>query len=452
MKSKTVIILLGAAVVVGAAALLIDRAGRPPEAPDATTSKLLLTELKDKVNDVASITVKRPGAEFTMKRTGDTWGLQEKGGYPVQLEQVKGAVVGLSQLRSPEPRTTNPALYEKIGVQDPGAKAPDPPPPPTSPDEPPPQQPAQPTLVTLKNDKGDVLASVIVGTQKWGNPPSVYVRKAGETQSWLAEGKVEVPTDIMQWVERQVLNIGRERIKSVTVTHSDGTTLEASREKSTDANFLVKGIPPGRELTAPTAAESIATGIQYLYVDDVAPAAEVDFNAAAPTPPPASADGTTPPAQPPSATPLTTATYRTFDGLVITVQSAKKNDKNWLKIGVAFDEQTNAANNAPAPATPTATGDPAAPEKKDEPAKSAGKSAEEVKKEVTELTDKLSKWAFAVPDYKAKAFVTRIDDLLKPAAPTQDTNPAGPGIPGQPAPETFPTPAQPGPIPTKPGG
>lgn len=376
MKPKAVAILVAAAVVIAAVAMMLNRDGSTTSASDVPAA--LFPELQNKINDVASIDVKRGGSSesFSIVRTGNTWGLASKGGYPVNIEQVKAAVVGIAQLKPIEAKTSNPELYSKIGVQDPTDEAP------ADPEDAP---VTQPTLVTLKDAQGTVLASLIIGTQKWGNTPSIFVRKAGEKQSWLAEGRLEVPTDAMQWIERQVLNIGRDRIRNVVILHpSEGTEVEVSRKTPSDS-FEVVNMPPGRELTAPTAPETLVTGVQYLSVDDIRPLDQVSFDE-----------------------PKAIAVYRTFDGLTITARTVRKDDKDWVNLTFAAE---------PAPAEPAKEGETPEASEGDKPAddaKAAEAKAAEVKKEAEELSAKLSKWAFAIPEYKSKNLTASIETILKP--------------------------------------
>src|SRR5258708_6138575 len=79
------------------------------------------------------------------------------------------------------------------------------------------------TLVTIKADKGGTTAAAIIGNIKWeGSKPGVYIRKAGEPQSWLADGKIELPGDFTGWVDPQIVNIPRDRVKEGKVTHPEG--------------------------------------------------------------------------------------------------------------------------------------------------------------------------------------------------------------------------------------
>lgn len=391
MNTKTLALLAASVVVIGAAALMLNRSPSAP-GPSKTTPATLFPDLTSKVNDVASIEIKKPGETFTLTRTASGWALASKGNFPARVEQVKTTVVGISQLKPVEAKTSNPELYPRIGVQTPG-DAPPPPAPPPTPDstETP---PTQPTLVTLKDAQGATLASLIVGTQKWGTPPTVFVRKADDPQSWLVEGELQVPTDSIEWIDRQVLNIPRERIKSVSVVHPatpDVAEVEVARAAPSETSFKLSNMPEGRELTAPTAPETLVSGVQYFNIDDVKPAGEIGFSQ-----------------------PEAISVFRTFDGLVITTQAVKKDATTWVNITAAFEEVPTPQ---PAPATPEANPTPPP----------AQKPADEVKKEAAELNSKLSAWAFAVPDYKAKNLTATVETLLKPtAAPVEPPTPIGP--------------------------
>jgi hypothetical protein len=444
MKSKTVTVLVAAAVGLGIAAYLVDRAGRPASESKSASSGPLFEGLSGKVNEVATVVLKKGTTETTVQLKDGAWVMADKGGYPVQVEQVKGAIVGLSELRKVEAKTSRPENYAKIGVQDPGTEVPKPPEPePADPMAPPPSTPpaTQPTQLTLKDAQGNVLASAIIGTQKYGTPPEVFVRKAGEAQSWLAQGRMELPNDPMGWVERQILNIGRERIKSATITHPDGTRTAVLKSSKDEKTFTVLDVPEGRELSGPTAGDTLGSAPSYVNLDDVATVEQFNFADEANRP--------------------TVAEFRTFDGLVITTQTLKKDDKYWCKFDVTVDESSLPAPPAPPP-TPAAT-DPATPPDTTTPPAPPptppvpeGKTADDIRKEATDLQAKLGKWAFALPEYKAKYFMSKIDDMLKapPAPPTPpaeapaplDTGPAGP-VPTPAAVPTAPTPAGPAPAP-----
>lgn len=400
MKSGTVVAMILAAAAAGVAAWVATRGERAASTSSAAKPSVLFPDLKAKVNDVTTITIKHGTNEFTLQRQADAWGLQEKGGFPVRFENVKGAVVGLADLKPVEAKTSKPDSYAKIGVQDPDGKAPDA----ANPDAP---AATTPTLVTLKDAGGNTLASLIVGTVKWGGgtTPQVYVRKVGDAQSWLAEGRLDVPGEPLGWVERQILNIPRERVRNAAATHPDGQTFIVARASPTDANFAVQGVPEGRELTSPGAGDGFATTLSYLSMDDVAAAEQ---------------RGLTGQGVAPGFEAGPTAAFTMFDGMIITVRTAKKDGKTWAGFAATAPPDPPAPGEAPA--------DQAAPA-------DAQQKSDELKKEATDLNLRLANWAFLLPEYKAKSLSLHIDELLKPPAqptPTPVEQPASP-VP-QPAP------------------
>jgi hypothetical protein len=226
---------------------------------------------------------------------------------------------------------------------------------------------------------------VIVGTQRFGPPAQVFVRRVGETQSWLAAGQVDVPREVMGWIERQVLNIPRDRVRSVIVTHPDGESVIVSRASAAENGFTVSGVPDGRELTSPTAGDQFASWIQYVNVDDVSPTGRADLTE-----------------------PGATAAFTMFDGLVIVAETMTAAGQTWVRFEASVDESVRPAPPPPAPA-PAEGEQPAPP-----PAGPTVKPLEEVRTEAEELNKKVGAWAYQVPDYKATTLRTRLEGLLKP--------------------------------------
>lgn len=361
--------------------------------------------LEARVNDVAGIRVARGKDAFTVRRTEAGWGIADRAGYPAKFEKVKETIVALAELRLVEPRTSSPESYEKIGVEDPGREG------------------STATLVELSDASGATLAAIILGKPKtsvgFSNDSALYVRRAGEAQSWLARpgrgtARIDVVVDPMYWVERNVIGVARDRVRSVEVTHTPGgETVFIHRDSRETSSFTLDGLPEGRELRFPSSPDTIGSALAYVTLDDVKPADQVDFDAA-----PASA----------------TAVFRTFDGLVVTVRSAKIDEKTWARFEAAYVA-------------------PAAPED----------ASETVQKEAADLAARLGPWAFHVPDYQARNLAPRREDLLKPLPGEVPTNlpeglqplqipgltapPPGPIGPSGPVPEA-PQPADPTPPPS----
>jgi hypothetical protein len=231
----------------------------------------------------------------------------------------------------------------------------------------------------------------------------------------LAEGQLEIPADPLRWLDTQVLNVERERMKSATLTQPAGETLRVSKSKREDANFTVHDLPAGKELKYPGAGDGVGSALSALTFEDVAPIETIDF------------DGKS------GGKPGNYAEFRTFDGLMVATQLVEKDGKTWAKF-VAYSE---AAPGAEAPKPDGAAPTEAAP---------AGKKPEDVKKEADELNARLGRWAFALPTWKVTAFNAQMTDMIKtdqPPAPPPGMEGTAPLFPQPETPPANPAPKGP---------
>jgi Domain of unknown function (DUF4340) len=217
---------------------------------------------------------------------------------------------------------------------------------------------AKSTLVTLKDKSGAILAQLIVGKRRYdrlgaGND-GVYVRKPGDAQSWLARGSLDFSDDTANWLDRRIVDIPDSRIAKVGLTQPDGMTLILSRAGPA-AKFAVEGAPANAKYKDDTALGEPAMALATLDLDDVQPAAKLSVPAKG----------------------VTTASYTTFDGLTVDLKLFQHDNKDWIALA--------------------ATG--------------SGKTAPEAKK----IDDRVSRWVYAIPSYKAKMMETKLADLLQPA-------------------------------------
>jgi hypothetical protein len=412
MNTKTFSILGVLAVAGLAAAYFATRSNTAGESGDtvaaAGAGSLLFPDLAARAGDVAQIVVKRAPMEFTVRKDGETWKAVDKAGYPVKPETVRGVLLGLSELKLDEPKTSRADQYSKLGVDDPIA------PPPDAADKAVPQS----ALVTLKDAGGKEIAAIILGNTKYAGQgvvgtgaSGVYVRRPGDKQSWLAAGVVDLPREPIAWLESKFADIKRDRIKSVVVTHPEGGTVTVSRDKQADP-FAVKDIPTGRELKDPGVAESIAGTLTGLTFQDVAAASSLE------------------PAAAPAGTeikPGPNIELRTFDGLVIKATSVTKDAKAWWRLTASADDAiVNTLPPAAAAANPT-TPDGSKPDAPAAPPTTLPVGTQEgIRKEIADLNAQWSPFAFAPADWKVRSVNTSLNDLLKdPAGPAAPATPGG---------------------------
>lgn len=366
MRNRSVLILGAAAVLVAVAAGALLRE-RDSSTAGAALPPLLFPGLSEKLNEVASIDLAGPEESFAIAKDKDGWKMPSKGGYPVPIETVKQALVGMAELKPAEQKTANPELHGKLDLQDRDAKE------------------SKSLSVTLKDAGGKELAALLVGkkgaTATAATPGTLYVRKPGDKQAWLVSGRFEPDPKAVRWLDRDVVKIERKRVQQVTAARADGSKLIVARATPEADDFKPTNLPEGAKEKNSGAPNALGSALGYMSYDDVAPAASIDFADAA------------------------TAEYRTFDGLVVTVAVKEKDGKHWVKFLAAHDP--GAVAQGPV-TTPAKEGDKAAePKPADKP-----KSPEEVAKEAEAFNAKVKGWAYEVTKYKAEDFTKTQADVI----------------------------------------
>jgi hypothetical protein len=389
MNARSLTYLAGATVLVAAVAAITLKRGESAVQATPVAGKLF-PDLAASINDVTSIELKRKDGVTTLKRVGETWGLAEKSGYPVDMAAVRKTLIGLSDLAAAEPRTDDPKLYSKVGVDDPSTEG------------------STSTLVTLKDSGGKDLASLIIGkghsSKSFSGPHQVYVRKPGEARSWLAVGEMDLKEKSADWLDKKILEVKRERIRAAEVRHADGEVVLVDRDKPDTKDFTLHDIPEGKELTYPSAPSSLADALGYLNLEDVVPVGEVDLK-----------EGIS-----------GTAKFSCFDGLTVTVTTKEVGEKTYARFEASYEKPPESTPSSGPPAPPEAEPKKDASdepdkevegEKKDAAEKPKIKSPEEVQKEAADLDLRLSKWVYVIPSYNKTSFEKKKSELLKDKAP-----------------------------------
>lgn len=359
MNAKSLIGLIVVTAVVASLATFIVVRNRARMTSD-TKAHLVFPALMSHVNRIAEISLRKGTEHLTIVREGDRWLVEQLGGYPARFESVKELIMAAADLRAIEPKASTPALYPRMGVEDPTPET-------TS------------TLLTLRDDSGEVAASLIVGNPGpagSGATTTIFIRKTGEAQSWLAQGRLTSSTDPMTWVSRDILSLDNSRVQSVTITHADGEQVVISRAGSEVSTFSLADIPPGRSLRSAGVLTTAANALGYLPAENIRRAEEFDW----------------------STPDISIAEYRTFDGLLVTVQSQPVDDVQWIRLSAS-------ATTPSAALAPGETGDTA--------------------REVEELNKIFDGWAYAVSSFKAEQFRKRLEEFLLPPQPPAEA-PADP--------------------------
>lgn len=403
MNSKTVLG-LGTATLLAIIAAVVITTARKPVLEIAERAPYAFPELRDHLNEVKSLTITGAGNTplVTVENTGQGWTVQQKGGYPADLGQVRSLLLKLVDSRLREKKTANQQRFSELGVEDIG------------------QPEAKGLLLTLDGLAQPV--QVIIGK---GNArgDGTFIRRAGNQQSWLTEGSLSLTKEPEAWLERALADIAADRVKEVTLRRPDGKTLRLFKQAG-DANFKVADIPKGRELLSDSAANSVGALLSGLRLEDVQPAGEA-------APP---ADGKT-----------YRARFTTVDGLLVDITAWKRDEKNFARFEGAVDpalaathiqsEQAKAKADYEAkqskeasPDTPKPTEPP--PLAVTDPAKDREQRLAAVEAELAPMKRRFGGWTFTLPPYTFSALDKSLEDLLKPLEPAKAGGKKGKGSRG----------------------
>jgi hypothetical protein len=209
MRARSVWILAALGVIAVAGGWFFGTRTTPNEQTTVASGALMFPGLAPKLQDLARVEIIHQGKQTVIeKRPDGAWGVASMHDYPVQEAKLRGVLTGLTELRLAEPRTTDPAEFSRLGVDDPNGAA-------SSADL------LQLVVGAGKDGAGKPIAAVIVGHRRVRSqadvPEEVYVRRPGENQSWLAEGSLQVDADASLWLDRTVMNIPHDQIASVAV-------------------------------------------------------------------------------------------------------------------------------------------------------------------------------------------------------------------------------------------
>ena len=382
-RQRLVALIVIALLALGGASFL---AGRRDGSQQRTGASLFPT-LSTQANSATEITVIKGSStpSLTVHKQNEQWTVAERANYPADISKLRRLLQSLTDAKIIEEKTSNPASYPVIGVEDP-----------------------------LKPEAGGAEVSisvadgnhaVIVGKS---SPEGSYVRRAGEDKSYSVAPAISVDAEPRFWIDTKLLDLKTADIQKVDMKFSGAPSYMIHRAATTPAaaqpatpasppapapapasppaappppaDFILDGVPAGRKAgDAQTLAPSPTT-YGNLTIDDVAQADGIDFSKAS------------------------VATLTLANGNIVTITGAVIGEKHWVKVSATQDAA---------------------------------------------LTAKATGRAYEISNFRYDAIFRPLDQLLAPKPAPEDKNaktPVGPPLPGklpgakQPRAQSSPTP------------
>ncbi len=316
----------------------------------------LLPGLAERLNEVARIEVTSEGKRATIRRTERGWVVDELDGYPVDPAKVQALARGLVAARLLEPKTDRPERYARLELdaEKEGSRA---------------------RQVVLKDGEGKTIASLVIGKTRYGafgpGRGAVYVRRAEEARTWLADRRIEVPQEPLDWLDRQFLDIPKEAVASVVLRPGTPDEVVVSRASREETELSLRDLPEGRTADKDK-LDRLQGSLASLWMQDVRSAASLPFAEDAPR-----------------------SRFTTVDGLVIEAVVHKEGEGDEATFWVRFSTGTGEALPG-------------------EPSNGAAPVAERA----SQLGARLDGWAFKLSRWSAERFTWTREDLLEPAQKT----------------------------------
>src|ERR1700760_4826934 len=120
MRLGTLSLLVALGVVAIAGGWYFGAATTPTEQTVVSGGMLMFPDLAPRLRDATRVEITNQSKTTVIeKRPDGAWGIAAMHDYPVQEAKLRGMLTGLTELRLAEPRTSDPAEFSRLGVDDP---------------------------------------------------------------------------------------------------------------------------------------------------------------------------------------------------------------------------------------------------------------------------------------------------------------------------------------------
>ncbi len=275
----------------------------------ASTEKAKLFPALDKAQaDMTSMQLRGAGNRIlvSLERRNGAWQVAERSGWPADVGRISQYLFVLSQARRMEAKTSDPALYSRLGVEPISAVD------------------AKGAELTLSG-KG-VRARLLIGNDH-PRLDGYYVRVDGEAGAWLTDLPVYFDPDPRVWLDRRLVDVPLARIAQVRISGVDETPFSLSHRED---RFRLDDAPAAA-MRDSYQGDVVASALDQLHFEDLA----VDAG---------------------SLKAIRTLDYSTVEGLLLQVQVFRDGEQLWVRMKAGTDPATaqawakmsaaNAASNA----------------------------------------------------------------------------------------------------------
>jgi hypothetical protein len=184
-------------------------------------------------------------ALVTLNKKLGIWRVAQRGDWPADAGRVSQYLFVLSQAHAVEPKTSNPELYSRLGV------------------EPISQPEAQGKELEISG--AGLSSKLLIGNEHMKFNAN-YVRINGQAQTWLTDLPVSFDPDPAAWLDRRLVDLPLARIATVRVNDSTGNSFGLSHR---DDRFRLDDAPSAA-MHDSYQGDALASVLEQLKFEDVA--------------------------------------------------------------------------------------------------------------------------------------------------------------------------------------
>ena len=253
MSARFFTALLAATVIAVAAAAWSVMHG-PVTATSVRAGQVAFPLLAAGPDTVRRIELRTTEGAMSFERTeAGGWVTPEKHRYPVSSRRIREVLTELADMRLVEPKTAMAERYPLIGVEPVDAAD------------------ANSVELRLEDAGGKVLAHALFGVRVWHRTGDarhgIFLREPGADRAWLASGGTDLSYDILDWLDRAIIDVAADGIAAIAVQPEAADGLVVSR--GSDGLLTADGSEVDPDLL-----RRLASGLARLSLVDVAPRGE----------------------------------------------------------------------------------------------------------------------------------------------------------------------------------
>lgn len=287
------VLLVAGLVAIGGALWLASQRSLPR---DPRVGEHALPGLDADLDALHEVRLARGDTLTTLRKGASGWEVVERG-LPVDAGRLRKLLLDLAALEVVEVKTSDPAKYVELGVEDPSDPR------------------ATGTSITLETP--ETTREIVAGRQ--GGLKSGYVRVVGEAASLLASPQIAADPSPAHWIDRTWLDVPADQVALISAIPPKGPKWVASRPEAAAA-LMLRDLPKGSKQRAPDTLTNAAGFLTALACDDIAKVPD-----------------TMPDTMPDAGAPTGEAAHvlvRTFDGREIAISGRVDGARHWIRTEV----------------------------------------------------------------------------------------------------------------------